>query len=127
MARVDDLLLALREAARANEKDRFDGLEHELLALFDGGFDGMPEEVYEQYLAVDRLWPIALDESGTRGRTLEIRLPVRNQLWLEKLAARTDRSLSAVIAECLDTVRTHSELEDLTRARLESARSQEGD
>lgn len=112
MARVDDLVLALREAARANEKDRF---------------DGMPEEVYEQYLAVDRLWPIALDKSGTRGRTLEIRLPVRNQLWLEKLAARTDRSLSAVIAECLDTVRTHSELEDLTRARLESARSQEGD
>ena len=126
MARVDDLLAALADAAGANEKAEFDRLERELLAHFEGGFDSMPEEVYQRYLAVDRHWPIVVDGPRSRGRTLEIRLPAREQLWLEELAAATDRSLSAVIAECLDAVRADTELGRGVRTRLERARSQEG-
>ena len=127
MAHIDDLLAALRDAAQANEKADFDRLESELLALFDGGFDGMPAEVHEQYLAVDRHWPAAVDEPGSRGRTLEIRLPLREQLWLERLAAVTDRSLSSVIGGCLEAIRADSELKQRVRARLEQVRSPKAD
>ncbi len=127
MARVDDLLAGLADAARANEKAEFDRLERELLAHFEGGFDGMPEDVYQRYLDVDRHWPIAVDRPGSRGRTLEIRLPLREQLWLEELAAATDRGLSAVIAGCLEAVRSDTELEGNLRTRLEHARSREDD
>ncbi len=125
MARVDHLLAELADAARDNEKAEFDRLERELLGHFDGGFDGMPEEVYQRYLDVDRHWPIAVDSSGSRGRTLEIRLPLREQLWLEELSAVTDRSLSAVIAACLEAVRADTPLEGDVRTRLERARHQE--
>lgn len=124
---VDDLLAALCDAARANEKTEFDRLERELLDRFGGSFDGMPADVYQQYLDVDRHWPIAVDGAGSRGRTLEIRLPLRTQLWVEELAAVTDRSLSAVLAECLDAVRSDPGIEAGVRGRLERARSQEGD
>ncbi len=127
MARVDDLLAGLANAARANEKAEFDRLECELLDHFDGGFDSMPAEVYQRYLDVDHHWAIAVDGSGSRGRTLEIRLPLREQLWLEELAAVTDRSLAAVIAECLEAVRADTQLEGDVRTRLERARRQEGD
>jgi len=127
MARVDDLLAALRDAAEANEKADFDRLESELLALFEGGFDGMPADVHERYLGVDRHWPAAVDEPGSRGRTLEIRLPLREQLWLEEFAQATDRSLSAVIAECLDALASHDALTARVRARLASGRSQTRD
>ncbi len=127
MARVDDLLAGLADAARANEKAEFDRLERELLAHFEDGFDGMPEEVYQRYLDVDRHWPIAVNGRGSRGRTLEIRLPLSEQLWLEELAAATDRGLSAVIAVCLEAVRSDTELEGKLRTRLESARSREDD
>ncbi len=127
MARVDDLLTGLDNAARDNEKAEFDRLERELLGHFDGGFDGMPEDVYQRYLDVDRHWPVAVDGVGSRGRTLEIRLPLREQLWLEGLAAATDRSLSAVIAECLEAVRADTPLEGDVRARLERARRHEDD
>jgi hypothetical protein len=127
MARVDELLAGLADAARNNEKAEFDRLERELLDHFAGGFDGMPEVVYQRYLDVDRHWPIAVRSSGSRGRTLEIRLPLREQLWLEELVAVTDRSLSAVIAECLEAVRADSQLEGDVRTRLERARRREGD
>lgn len=127
MGRVDDLLARLADAARANEKADFDRLERELLDQFDGGFDGMPEEVYQRYLDVDRHWPIVVDDPGARGRTLEIRLPLREQLWLEELAAATDRSLSAVIAECLEEARSDRDLAQRVRDRLERSRGLDGE
>ena len=66
----------------------------------------LPIRLYQRYLDVDRHWPIAVNGRGSRGRTLEIRLPLSEQLWLEELAAATDRGLSAVIAVCLEAVRS---------------------
>lgn len=125
MSRVDQLLAELADAARANEKADFDRLERELLSHFQGSFDGMPPAVYQRYLDVDRHWPIAVDGDDSRGRTLEIRLPLSDQLWLEGLAASADRSLSAAIAECLEVVRSDPAVETGVRSRLERARSQE--
>ena len=59
--RVSDVrrvLAALADAARDDRKEEFDRLERELLSNFEGGFDGMPEPIYESYLAIDRLWPV---------------------------------------------------------------------
>jgi hypothetical protein len=128
MPTVDDLLESLAGAARENQKAEFDRLERELLAHYEGGFDGMPEDVYQRYLDVDRHWPIAVDGKGapSRGRTLEILLPVRDQLWLEELAAATDRSLSAVVSHCLASVRADPETDTKVREALERER-QRGD
>ena len=124
MARIEELLEALEDAARANEKSRFDRLERELLDHFDGGFDSMPSAVYERYLDVDRHWPIAVTgDGGASGRTLEIRLPMREHRWLERLAAATDRSLSSVIAGCLEAIRDDLQLSQRVRARLDRGRS----
>jgi hypothetical protein len=122
MAHIEDLLAGLEAAARANEKAEFDRLERELLAHFERGFDGMPADVYQQYVDVDRHWPVAVDNPRARGRTLAIRLPLGDQLWLEELATATDRSLSSVISECLQAIRSSTRLKIDIRAQLERGR-----
>lgn len=124
MPTVDTLLEGLAEAARNNEKSDFDRLERELLAHYDGGFEGMPDDVYQRYLDVDRHWPISVESPGAAGgsRTVELRLSPADRTWLEDLAVATDRSLSAVVAACLDAVRRDPSLEGRIREALERAR-----
>lgn len=122
---VDELLEAMADAAGRNEKDEFDGLERRLLARFHGSFESMPEELYQRYLDVDRHWPIAvepaIDPPGGR-RTLQIRLAHDEEAWLQELAVATDRSLSAVIAECVDAVRQDPDRTRLVQDCLERGR-----
>ncbi len=124
MPGVDQLLAEMADAARHNEKSRFDQLERKLLDHFDGGFDAMPEELYQRYLDVDRHWPIAVEPSGgdPGRRTLQIRLGTSEETWLQDLAAATDRSLSAVVAECVDAIRNDAERSEEVRTRLERGR-----
>jgi hypothetical protein len=126
-ASIDELLAGLVDAARRNEKDAFDRLERDLLAHFDGGFDGMPRDVYQRYLDVDRHWPITVDPSGAeRGRrTLLVRLLAPEEAWIQDLAVSTDRSTSAVLTACIDAVRDDNEIEQQVRARLERERHRE--
>lgn len=126
MLDVRDLLKAMASAARRNEKAEFDRLERDLLARFSGGFEGMPEEIYQHYLDVDRHWPIAVEPVGDappRRRTLQIRLASAEEAWLQELAVETDRSLSAVLAECIDTVRSNPDVAGAVRDRLDRGRS----
>ena len=70
MSVIAQLLSDLAVAARENRRQDFDRLERELLAHFDGSFDGMPGHVYDRYVEVDRLWPVtakAPNESGDGG------------------------------------------------------------
>jgi predicted transcriptional regulator len=127
---VDQLLATLAEAARCNDKAEFDRLERELLSRFDGGFDSMPEDLYQRYLDVDRHWPIAVvpaDGASARRRTLQIRLAGEEEAWIQELAVATDRSLSAVIAECIDAVRSDESQVAEVRERLKRGRSLEED
>lgn len=125
MAEVDDLLAALADAARRNEKADFDRVERELLSHFDGRLESMPEDVYERYLDVDRHWPIAVepaDDVTAARRTLQIRLGAEEEAWLQDVASETDRSLSAVVAECVDAVRRDPTRVAELRGRLERGR-----
>ncbi len=126
MLDVRDLLKAMASAARRNEKAEFDRLERDLLARFSGGFESMPEEIYQHYLDVDRHWPIAVEPVGDappRRRTLQIRLPAAEETWLQELAVETDRSLSAVFAECIDAIRSNPDVAGTVRDRLDRGRS----
>jgi hypothetical protein len=125
MPTVDELLASLADAARANQKAEFDRLERELLALYDGAFEHMPKEIYQRYLDVDRHWPVAVDGAPRLGRTLEIRLPADAQSWLEELTTSADRSLSAVVASCLEAVREDAALEARVRETLERGRQRD--
>ena len=127
MASIDELLVALVDAAQRNEKEEFDRIERDLLALFDGSFDGMPEDVYQRYLDVDRHWPISVDplSVGRGRRTLQVRLLAIEEAWIQDLAVATDRSPSAVLTACIDTVRRSQELEAQVREQLERERRQE--
>ena len=120
MGGVDQLLAEMADAARHNQKARFDQLERSLMEHFDGGFDGMPEEIYQRYLDVDRHWPIAVEPTGgdPARRTLQIRLGTSEEAWLQDLAAATDRSLSAVVAECVEAVRSDADRTAEVRSRL---------
>jgi predicted transcriptional regulator len=125
MGHVDDLLAALARAAGQNEKAEFDRIERDLLSHFGGRLDAMPEEIYQRYLDVDRHWPIAVEPSADRPgarRTLLIRLGGEEEAWLQGLAVDTDRSVSAVIAECVDSVRDDPARTAEVRARLERGR-----
>jgi hypothetical protein len=126
MSSVDELLAGLADAARRNEKADFDRLERELLSHFGGSFDAMPEEMYQRYLDVDRHWPIAVATSGNppdRRRTLQVRLGTGQEAWLQEVAVSTDRSLSAVIAECIDAIRGEPQRASEVRERLRRGRS----
>jgi hypothetical protein len=124
MASVDELLEAMANAARRNEKSEFDQLERQLLDGFEGAFEGMPEEVYQRYLDVDRHWPIAVEPTSDRParRTLQIRLAAEEEAWLQEVAVAADRSLSAVVAECIESVRHDADRSAEVRARLERGR-----
>ena len=125
MADLDELLGALADAARRNEKEAFDRIERQLLDRFDGRLESMPAELYERYLDVDRLWPIAVEpasEAPALRRTLQVRLGAEEETWLQDLAVETDRALSAVVAECIDSVRRDPERTAEVRERLERGR-----
>ena len=73
MPNLDKLFSAMAEAVAANDQNRFDALERDLLGHFEGSFSGMPREIYDRYLEIDRGWPAAVPSgffasSGTNGR-----------------------------------------------------------
>lgn len=134
MASVDSLLAALADAARRNAKTEFDRLELELFSLFHGGFEGMPEDVYQRYLDVDRHWPIAVEparppgaDAPLRRRTLLVRLAEVEDLWVKEMAAETDRSPSAVVSECIEAIRRDADRIQDVRTRLEQGRGRQED
>ena len=133
MTVVSQLLAALADAARSNARTEFDRIELELLSHFGGTLEGMPATVYDEYLAVDRLWPVVRSNVGpdpnqaeTPSRlTLAVRLSVDDERWLREIGTETDRSPSAVIAECLDRIRADSTLQAAVMQALR-ARSPSG-
>jgi hypothetical protein len=125
----EELLDALNEAAKANQQLEFDRLERDLLNGFEGGFAGMPRELYERYLEVDRAWPVQTDvgpaggesaPSGRLGPRLLVNARIPDQLleWLVVVGAETGRSRSDVLTECLNAIRSDPELEGQLRRAL---------
>ena len=106
---MSSVLTALADAARDNRREEFDRLERELLSNFEGGFDGMPEPIYESYLAIDRLWPVAprneLGTDASQRRVVRVSLTSAEQAWLRQLGVDADRSASAVLSACLRLIR----------------------
>ena len=125
MASIDDLFAALQQAAQANQRDEFDRHEAELLSHF-GGFQGMPREIYDRYLEVDRAWPATLphledDASNHVSRLpLHARLPDELISWLQELGAETERNRSDVLATCLETIRNDATLREVVATSLRS-------
>ena len=121
--RITELLEGLANAARNDRKAEFDRLERELLTNFDGSFDAMPPDVYQQYLAVDRLWPVISPSAETAlhsaRNALRVNLPAGDETWLRQLGADVDRSLSAVLAACLAVIREDERLRAAVERRLE--------
>ena len=123
MASVDDLFASLQQAARANQRDEFDRHEAELLSLY-GGFQGMPREIYDRYLEVDRCWPATLPLSDDDATNHVARLPLHARIpdelisWLQELGAETGRNRSDVLTTCLETIRGDSELREGVAALL---------
>lgn len=135
METIARLLAALAEAARHDHKSEFDRLERELLTNFDGSFDAMPRDVYEQYLEVDRLWPVVLppttgdDASFDAARELhavQVGLSAYDDAFLRQLGTEVDRSTSAVLAACVDLIRAEPALRQAVVQRLRAAASEEG-
>ena len=75
MADINELLEALERAARTNQRDEFDRHEAKLLARF-GGFHGMPRDIYERYVEVDRAWPASLRSTEATASNHVTRLPL---------------------------------------------------
>lgn len=117
MASTDELLAALDRAAKANQRDEFDRHEAELLSRF-GGFQGMPREVYQKYVQVDRSWPAALSSSEEEPSSHVTRLPLHARVpdelisWLQELSAETGRNRSDVLTACLETIRDDDSLRE---------------
>jgi hypothetical protein len=117
MASIDDLFAALQRAAEANQRDEFDRHEAELLSHF-GGFQGMPREIYDRYLEVDRAWPATLAHPDDDTSNHVARLPLHARLpdelihWLQELGADTERNRSDVLATCLETIRDDAALRE---------------
>ena len=128
MALLDELFDALDQAAKANQQQEFDRLERDLLDRFDGGFAGMPRDVYQRYLEVDRSWPLSTQASPVRGDAavqaqgprllVHARLPEECLEWLAALGGETGRSRSEVLTECLYALRSEPGLEDKLRRVL---------
>lgn len=123
------LLDALLEAAKGNHQDQFDRLERDLLSRFDGGFEGMPRDVYQRYLEVDKAWPVQTEAPASENRPLteaalgprlliNTRVPEELLDWLITLGAETGRSRSDVLSECLAAIRRDRELEAKIRRVL---------
>jgi hypothetical protein len=115
MASVDELLAALKSAARANHRDDFDRHEADLLGRF-GGFQGMPREIYQRYVEVDRAWPATLYRSEEEASSRIARLPLHARVpddlisWLQELGAQTGCNRSDVLTCCLEIIRTDENL-----------------
>jgi hypothetical protein len=133
MASIDELLSALERAARANQRDDFDRHEAELLSRF-GGFQGMPREIYQQYVEVDRAWPASLYRSEEEASSHIARLPLHARVpdelisWLQELGAQTGCNRSDVVTSCLEIIRSDASLRDavitaLGDPRLDSERA----
>jgi len=131
---IERLLEALAEAARNDRKSEFDQLERDLLTLFEGSFDAMPRDVYEQYLEVDRLWPLvvapadggdAAEPAAGRRHAVSVSLSTEDAVWLRQLGDEADRSLSAVLSACLERIRSDDALRDEIARQLR--RPGEGD
>lgn len=134
MSTVDELLRALDQAASQNRQDEFDRLEDQLVRLFEGGLRGMPREVYDRYLAVDRSWPAQApigdrERPGSSGdpnslgpkMLVSTRLPAVVLDWLHSVAQHTGTSRSQVLTECVRIVRSTPEVE---RALVKSLRDE---
>lgn len=117
MASVDELLAALDRAARGNHRDEFDRNEAELLNRF-GGFHGMPREIYDRYVEVDRAWPASLasiEEAASRHVTrlpLHVRVPDEIIGWLQEFGAETGHNRSDVLTACLEIIRKDDSLRE---------------
>lgn len=135
MQTVSQLLHAMNAAARADRKSEFDELERELLSRFEGGFEGMPVEIYERYLEVDRAWPavpVPPQPAADGGLEHEIRprpplgaptpvtveLPEELVSWLAELGDRSGRNRSEVLSECLQTLRSNEQLAAAVQKQL---------
>jgi hypothetical protein len=125
---IEGLLEALASAARNDRKAEFDRLERELLTRFDGSFDAMPPEIYQQYLTIDRLWPVVAtspegfpvggDSAGPRRNPLHVSVTPQEEAWLRQLGVSADRSPSAVLSACLSVIREDDELQAAVARRL---------
>ena len=80
----------------------------------------MPEEVYDSYLEVDRLWPITSQDTqapgvgakvGERRHAVRVSLAASDEAWLRHLGTGADRSLSAVLSACIHLIRGDERLE----------------
>jgi hypothetical protein len=134
---VSQLLEAMDVAARANRKEEFDRLELELLSRFEEGFDGMPADVYERYLEVDRAWPVvppspdssadrAADGAGSApvGPPTQVTAELPEELvsWIAELGDSSGCNRSEVLTECLQTLRGSPRMEDELVRRLAARR-----
>ena len=137
MRTVSQLLEAMDAAARSDQKDEFDGLELELLSRFEGGFDGMPADIYDRYLEVDRAWPAvppppSSSAGGAQRETpsapvgppieLTAELPEELVSWIAELGDRSGCNRSEVLSECLQTLRRSRRLEAELEKRLAAKR-----
>ncbi len=135
MQTVAQLLEAMRIAARSASKSEFDRLERELLSRFEGGFEGMPAEIYSRYLEVDRAWPAVPfpqqeqaaggQEDGARPRPplgpaveLTVELPEELVSWLAELGDESGCNRSEVLSECLETLRGDDRLASTLQEHL---------
>jgi predicted transcriptional regulator len=145
LPRIDDLFVAMAEAVSANDQDRFDALERDLLAHFDGSFSGMPSEMYERYLEVDRGWPAAVQPgsaSAGAGRargnskassrralgprtSISVRLPEAHVEWLTELAAASSASRSGVLTACLSIICENPAVVAAVQSELRAAEESE--
>lgn len=133
MQTISQLLEAMHSAARGNRKDEFDRLEAELLSRFEGGFEGMPDAVYERYLEVDRAWPVIPQEvepsagvaPGEASQppvgppvALQVELPEELVSWIAELGDQSGCGRSEVLTECLQTLRSDRRIAAALAARL---------
>ena len=123
MATIDDLMAALDRAARANQRDEFDRHEADLLSRF-GGFQGMPREIYERYLEVDRAWPASLSAAPDTVSNHTTKLPLHARVpddlisWLHELGAETGHNRSDVLTACLQVVRDDEGMREIVAKAL---------
>ena len=122
---LDALFEKMAVAVSGNDHERFDELERQLLDRFEGGFSGMPQEIYDRYLELDRSWAVRPTQSARRhasgGATpsselgprtpLTARLPEVLTSWLREVATTTGSSRSDVLAVCLQLIRTNPAIE----------------
>jgi hypothetical protein len=133
MKSIEELLTDMTVAVAANDHPGFDGLERELLARFSNGFAGMPKDVYERYLQVDRGWPavapprVANREAESDARAeldlgpdtpFQAKLPQRLYDWLTEICQTTGANRSNVLQACVLVIRENPAIE---RAVIERA------